>query len=354
MMTERFADCIANLQTIKRLRLRSFAEQLISDVCSNHNQAARNLQSFHARRWSILHGLFYLSFLVTTYCLLSGVTHGWIAASMMVIFVSAFTSVRGYLERLSELIKQCMELGAFLNNARDILPKSGHIASVEEITTWRIIRAKDLYFSYSGASSGISIPSFSLCAGDKITITGESGQGKSTILLLLAGLLPATKGQISIDDTPYAALPEGSPSQLMATVSQETELLDLSIRHNLALDSAKSDEAIVSLLVELGLGNWLSSLPEGLETRVGEKGLQVSAGQKQRLSIARAILMDRPIIVLDEPTSHLDTESERRVVACLSKHLATRSAIIVSHRDVFGDITTRRMLMQERTLHDLA
>jgi ABC-type bacteriocin/lantibiotic exporter with double-glycine peptidase domain len=114
----------------------------------------------------------------------------------------------------------------------------------------------------------------------------------------------------------------------MATVSQETELFNLSIKQNVALDSAISDEVILSLFAELGLGAWLSSLPRGLETRVGEKGLQVSAGQKQRLSIARAILMNRPIMVLDEPTSHLDAESERKVVACLAKHLATRSAIV--------------------------
>ncbi len=353
-LTERFADCVANLQTIKRLHLRSFAERLIGDACAHHNQTARILQSFHARRWSILHGLFYISFLVTIYCLLSGVAQGWIAASMMVIFVSAFTSVRSYLERLSELIKQCMELGAFLSNAQDILPTSSLVTNRDRHTLWNQIKTADVHFSYHEGATGITIPSFSLSAGEKITITGESGQGKSTILLLLAGLLPATKGNISIDGTPYADLPEGYTSQFMATVSQETELFNLSIRQNVALDCAISDEAILSLLAELGLGAWLSSLPEGLETRVGEKGLQVSAGQKQRLSIARAILMDRPIMVLDEPTSHLDAESERRVAAYLKQYLANRSAIIVSHRDVFGEIATKRMIVRDHTLRDIA
>jgi ABC-type multidrug transport system fused ATPase/permease subunit len=350
MMTERFADCVANLQTIKRLRLHSFAEGLIGDVCHIHNQAARNLQSFHAKRWSILHGIFYLSFLMTTYCLLSGVAEGWIAAPMMVIFLSAFTSVRGYLERLSELVKQCMELGAFLGNAADLLPKGPLPPTQSRTTNWKEIRADDLYFSYNANTPGISAPSFTFNRGEIITITGESGQGKSTFLLLLSGLLLPTKGRIAIDGAEFASLPDGNPTHLMATVSQETELFNLSVRENLVLNARIEDREIVSVLAELGLGEWLQSLPLGLETKVGEKGLQVSAGQKQRLSIARAILMDRPIMVLDEPTSHLDSESERAVLRCLAKHLATRSAIIVSHRDVFRDITTRRMCVRERTL----
>lgn len=354
MMTERFADCVANLQTIKRLRLRSFAEGLIDEVCRDHNRAARSLQSFHARRWSILHGVFYLSFLVTTYCLLSGVAEGWIAAPMMVIFISAFTSVRSYLERLSELVKQCMELGAFLGNAQDILPKGSALPARLKSADWKEIRADKLYFSYHANTQGISVPSFTFNRGEIITITGESGQGKSTFLLLLAGLLLPLKGRIAIDGTEFANLPDGYPTLLMATVSQETELFNLSIRENLALNSAIEDQEILSLLGELGLGAWVQALPLGLETKVGEKGLQVSAGQKQRLNIARAILMDRPIMILDEPTSHLDSESERLVLRCLAKHLANRSAIIVSHRDVFSDVTTRRMFVRERTLREAA
>jgi len=351
MMTERFADCVANLQTIKRLRIRSFAEGLIGEACRGHNEAARNLQSFHARRWSILHGVFYLSFLVTTYCLLSGVAEGWIAAPMMVIFVSAFTSVRGYLERISELVKQCMELGAFLRNAKDILPNAAVPPDRQESTDWKEIRADDLYFSYNANTPGISVPTFSFNRGEIITITGESGQGKSTFLLLLAGLLLPTRGRIAIDGTEFASLPDGYPIYIMATVSQETELFNLSIRENLVLNSAIEDQRILLLLEELGLGAWIKSLPFGLETKVGEKGLQVSAGQKQRLSIARAILMDRPIVILDEPTSHLDLENERAVLRCLAKHLKHRSAIIVSHRDVFGDITSKHMTFRDRVLH---
>jgi ABC-type bacteriocin/lantibiotic exporter with double-glycine peptidase domain len=247
-----------------------------------------------------------------------------------------------------------MELGAVLRNAQDILPASGPLVSSDERATWSHIKAEDVYFSYDSALSGITIPSFSFNAGDIVTITGESGQGKSTFLLLLAGLLPSTKGCISIDGIAYADLPKDYQTQLMATVSQETELFNLSIRQNLSLSATISDEAIASLLVELGLGPWLSALPDGLDTRVGEKGLRVSAGQKQRLSIARAILMNRPIMILDEPTSHLDAESERRVVACLARHLTTRSAIIVSHRDVFGEIATKRMLVRNHILQDIA
>lgn len=349
-LAERFADVVANLQTIKRLSIRTFAQQLLQDACHNHNQAASKLQSFHALRWSILHGVFYISFLITIYCLLLGVAEGWIAAAMLVIFISAFTSVRSYLERLSELIKQCMELGAFLANAQEILPTGSGTDATRELLDWNSIQAHRVSFSYSEGGSGISIPSFTFRRGEVITITGESGQGKSTLLLLLAGLLTPTAGHITLDATDYQQLPSEYPARLIASVSQETELFNLSIRSNLTLDSRIADETILILLAELGLRNWITSLSLGLDTLVGEKGLQVSAGQKQRLSIARAILLDRPILFLDEPTSHLDPESEQLVVRCLAKHLTGRSAIIVSHRHVFGSITTTRNKFRGRTL----
>lgn len=349
-LAERFADVVANLQTIKRLSIRSFAQQLLQDACHNHNEAASTLQSFHALRWSILHGVFYVSFLITIYCLLLGVAEGWIAAAMMVIFISAFTSVRSYLERLSELLKQCMELGAFLANAREILPTSASTSAAREIIDWHSIQTHGVSFSYSEGGAAISIHSFIFRRGEVLTITGESGQGKSTLLLLLAGLLTPTAGHLTLDDTDYQLLPPGFPARLIASVSQETELFNLSIRSNLTLDSRIADETILSLLAELGLRTWITSLPLGLDTLVGEKGLQVSAGQKQRLSIARAILLDRPILFLDEPTSHLDPESEQLVLRCLAKHLIGRSAIIVSHRDVFGSIITTRMKFRARAL----
>jgi ABC-type multidrug transport system fused ATPase/permease subunit len=339
-LSERFADCIANLRTIKMLSLQSFIHKIMDDAIHNHNTAVGKLQSFHARRWSILHSLFYLSFIITLFCLLSGIAGGLIASSMMVIFISAFTSVRGYIERLSELVKHLMELRAFLDNAADFLPESSKIIELSgELADWNIIQVKDLYFSYSEDNPGFSIPSFSFKKGDIISIRGESGQGKTTFLMLLAGLLKPIRGTIAIDGRAYTELPKGYPTSIMTCISQATELFNLSIRENLTLNTEVSDDKIFSLLTELGLGDWITSLPLGIQTLVGEKGLQISSGQKQRLCIARAILQEREIMLLDEPSSNLDLESERLVVSCLAKHLKNRSAIIVSHRDVFRSIT---------------
>ena len=143
--------------------------------------------------------------------------------------------------------------------------------------------------------------------GDKISIMGESGQGKTTVMNILAGLYPLETGNMLIDNK------EQKNCRLdLVFVSQEVELFDLSIRDNLCLGKNIPDEILFQLLDEAGLMNWYNELPEGLETMVGERGIKLSAGQKQRLNLIRGILMNKDLYFFDEPTSNLDMVSERK------------------------------------------
>jgi ABC-type bacteriocin/lantibiotic exporter with double-glycine peptidase domain len=150
--------------------------------------------------------------------------------------------------------------------------------------------------------------------------------------------------------TPYSQFNQ-SLAHSFALVSQEVELFNLSLRENLTLGRQTSDIEITALLSKLDLRDLLEALPEGLDTLVGEKGLRLSAGQKQRINIARALLLKRQVLLLDEPTSHLDHGSEDRVIECLSQIDPSITLIIVSHRPALRSLCTRTYEFREGTLY---
>lgn len=153
---------------------------------------------------------------------------------------------------------------------------------VKLLDCFESIKLRDVVFSYTKDSTKIKIPEFVLNKGDKVSIVGESGQGKTTAMNILAGLYPLENGELLIDDE----LKKDCRLDLVF-VSQEVELFDLSIRDNLCLGKDVPEDQIMQLLDEAGLMSWYEELPNGLDTMVGEKGIKLSAGQKQRLNLIR-------------------------------------------------------------------
>ena len=144
---------------------------------------------------------------------------------------------------------------------------------------------------------------------------------------LLAGLYHLKIGKLSINSN------ELKDARLdLVFVSQEVDLFDLSIRDNLCLGKEISDERILELIKEAGLIGWFNELPQGLDTLVGEKGIKLSVGQKQRLNLIREILIDKDLYFFNEPTSNLDVLSEGKIINMIDKYLKDKTYVIVTHR----------------------
>ena len=155
--------------------------------------------------------------------------------------------------------------------------------------------------------------------GQKVGIVGESGSGKSTLIKLIAGLYRVQNGELTVNgDT--------------AVVMQSLSLFPLTIRENITCGHDIPDERIALAVKTAQLEDWLSTLPDGLETFTGERGGQVSGGQAQRISIARAIAKDAPILILDEATSALDVKTADKLMASLSEWWKDRTVITIAHR----------------------
>ena len=206
-------------------------------------------------------------------------------------------------------------------NARDLAVPSG------------VIRFDNVHFHYADDRPILRGISFDVPAGKTVAIVGQSGAGKSTISRLLCRFYDVTAGSISIDGQDIRSVKATSLRAAIGVVPQDTVLFNDTIGYNIHyghLDAGK--KAVWSAAVGAKIDGFIQSLPSGLETEVGERGLKLSGGEKQRVAIARTILKAPPILILDEATSSLDTKTEQDINQALDLVLKDRTAVIIAHR----------------------
>lgn len=190
----------------------------------------------------------------------------------------------------------------------------------------------NLHFAYAEDTTldGISITAD---PGQRIALVGPSGGGKSTLISLIPRLYDIQKGRITIDGFDIRDIRLDSLRRAIALVSQDVTLFNDSIAYNIGLgDLSASREDIISAAKAANAHDFITALPQGYDSIIGENGGTLSGGQKQRLSIARALLRDAPILLLDEATSALDSESEAKVLAALNRLSKGRTTIVIAHR----------------------
>ncbi|MER7797207.1 thiol reductant ABC exporter subunit CydC [Microbacterium sp. NPDC096154] len=173
-------------------------------------------------------------------------------------------------------------------------------------------------------------------AGQWLVVCGPSGSGKSTLLSVVMGALPASSGSVRVDGTPLTALDAAAWRRRVAWCPQDAYVFDSTLRGNLLLArpraDAPSDAEMAAVLERAGLGALLRALPRGLDTRVGAGGSALSGGERQRLAVARALLTDADVVLLDEPTAHLDAPTAAAMMADLRRATNDRVVLLVSHR----------------------
>jgi len=191
----------------------------------------------------------------------------------------------------------------------------------------------DVSFSYRSGSPVLRQLSFVAKPGEVTAFVGPSGGGKSTIFNLVLALYAPDQGAIRLDGQDYGAVSEESIRRQIAFMGQDVFLFHGTIRHNIALGRpGASDDEIIAAARAAHADEFVSQFAAGYETTVGEQGAQLSGGQRQRIAIARALIRNAPIILLDEPTAALDSESERFVQDAMGKLIKGRTTLVIAHR----------------------
>ena len=240
----------------------------------------------------------------------------------LIAFTEQFTQGAASFERFTEV----MDIKPEIEDKKDAKPL---------IVTNGDIEYKDVSFSYesNGEKVVINGMNLSIPGGMRVAIVGESGAGKSTAVQLLARFYEKNGGSITIDGVDIDDVTQKSLHEAIGFVQQNVFLFDASIKENLRYGkSDATEEEMWKALENARLSDFVRSLPDGLDTEVGERGTRLSGGQKQRLSIARIFLKNPRVLIFDEATSSLDTESEMLIQDALNKLAVGRTCIVIAHR----------------------
>jgi len=247
----------------------------------------------------------------------------------LVFFYRPLKDLNGINNIVQDGIAAAKRIFEVLDTEPEIRNKEGAIGLSRD---FRTIELKGINFRYEEAPvlKGIDL---TVNAGESIAIVGRSGGGKTTLVNLLPRFYDVTGGAILIDGTDIRNATLESLRSCTAIVTQQTILFNDTIRNNIAYGHAeKSFDDVVRAARAAYADDFIRSLPQGYDTVIGESGVKLSGGQRQRIAIARALLKDAPILILDEATSSLDTESEREVQNALDTLMQGRTSFVIAHR----------------------
>jgi ABC-type multidrug transport system fused ATPase/permease subunit len=213
------------------------------------------------------------------------------------------------------------------------------------------IEFKNVSFSYNGSEPVLQNFSFRIHRGERVAIVGPSGVGKTTLLSLILRFYQPTTGEIYFDDQPASDYEVGALRKRLGYVAQRPRLLSDTIMNNLRYGNPDASQAAVVRAADAaGIHSFIEKLPKGYQTKIGEKGVNLSEGQRQRLSIARALIKDPDILILDEPTAALDVEAERSLFDRLPEFVREKTLFIATHRLSTINACDRILLLNENRL----
>jgi ATP-binding cassette subfamily B protein/subfamily B ATP-binding cassette protein MsbA len=237
------------------------------------------------------------------------------------------------LHQLNQILQSGRAAGERVFDILDAEPEADTLGGREMPTISGHVRYENVSFSYAGKTPTVTGVNLEARAGQTIALVGPTGAGKSTLINLLTRFYEYDQGTITIDGTPVHELNKNWLRSRIGYVTQEAFLFNGTVRDNLIIGRRDAtDEQLWAALESANADAFVRRLPQQLDTHVGERGVKLSVGEKQRVSIARALLRNPPILLLDEATASVDTETERQIQEALEHLMAHRTSFVIAHR----------------------
>lgn len=258
--------------------------------------------------------------------------------------MAPLAQIAGLMTRLNQSREALVQLDDLMK--KDVeRPKDKHFVSMPHITGK--IEFRDVVFNYPGQSvPSVDKINFTIQPGERLGIIGAVGSGKTTLERLLINLYEPTSGSVQIDGTDVRQIEPGDLRRCVGAVQQSPQLFHGTVRENITMGHEMAPDRAVMKAAELsGVMEFLQNTPTGLDTQVGERGEALSGGQRQAVAIARALLYDPPILVLDEPTASMDPASESRLRKRLDKLCENKTVILITHKGAMLGLVDKLMLL---------
>lgn len=311
----------------RRDNIRKFSENL------NEKQKVIKKHEGIIRAFSDL--IIMLTLLISLYVSYLEVLKGNMTIGELIIAVTLIASSFGPVVALSNLSNNLLLTFASAQRIFNLLDEEPAVEEVlgEGMTVYNNIEYKNVSFAYKGREKVLKDVDIGINLGDKIAIIGESGTGKSTFVKLLMRFFDVTKGEISLGTNNLKEIQTKELRKKMALMGQETSLFNMSIEDNIKIGKldATLDE-VKEAAKKAGIHDFIMALEDGYKTKVGELGGNLSSGEKQRIGLARVFLRESEIVILDEPTSNLDTLNEGIILKSIKTYLKDKTLILITHR----------------------
>lgn len=333
----RFAEVIAQIRVVKSfiqetLEFRHFERNFQKTVDITYKQS-KYWHDMDIGRRLVLNVIFFAIFAY----LFVYTANGTFTLGEMVLLIQLINMMRFPIFNMSFIVDNTQKAIAGSKDYFAVMELEPAIADKDHAPGLTVKKGEVVFdnvsFSYTKGEQVLHDISFSAASGKKLALVGESGEGKTTITSLLLRLYEPQQGVITIDGTDITDVRQTSLREHIGVVFQDPALFSGTIRENIAYATPHAtDKEIMAAAKAANAYEFIAKLEKGLDTEIGERGLKLSGGQKQRIAIARAILKDAPILILDEATSSLDSRAEKLVQEALDRLMKGRTTLIIAHR----------------------
>lgn len=339
--TEKAYDAIQGIAVGRSYNLYELHKQKIDTIIDNMVSQACKSTRISSLGWVLKNVITTIPVIFCYLFALYEITQGRITVGEMLAFTVILNRILYPIGDIVFCANNIREVGVSLKRIQEIYNqleerKNGDIHNIPEDTrTAPVVEWKNIDFCYDRSKERhiLNGMSFSVKAGEQIAFVGGSGEGKTTIFKLLCGFYEKNNGQYRLFGHFFENWNLEAARNCFSVVSQNVFLFPETIKQNVACGKENAtDEEIIEACKNANIHNFIMSLPEGYGTLVGERGVRLSGGQRQRISIARAFLKDAPILLLDEPTSSVDIDAERKIQDAIERISTGKTVIIIAHR----------------------
>lgn len=337
-LTGQYVDLLTNILSVRLFSSEKSEKRFVYSAMDKAVKSEKKLHMAYFQMWGVFDFSFCFLQVVNVYLLCVGVKDGWLSPGDFALVLVLNGSMSQVLYRLSrefakfsKLYGQALQALAVIEYPQPVEVPDKNLVDLN-VTKGSIVFDRVVFF-YADGGRLFENKSVEILPGQKVGLVGYSGAGKSTFVNLILGLYELSDGRILIDGQDIAAVTKSSLRDAIAMIPQDPSLFHRSLMDNIRYGcSDASDEMVIAAAKKAHAHEFISELPEGYDTHVGDRGEKLSGGQRQRIAIARAILKNSPILIMDEATSQLDSQSEGFIQESLWGLMKKKTSIVIAHR----------------------
>lgn len=330
-------DYLSNMVSVKYFASSEYEENKVSILQDKYNTSNERRRFWWIKLDIIIDAIYLLYSALSLYVMINLYKQNQLTAGDFIFILTTNYRMIDQLFYLTHLIIDATENWATVSNSLQMIEIAGQTKDIIDAAELKVTEGNIIFenisFGYKDVDLLFKKQTIEIKAGERVGLVGYSGSGKTTLVNLLLRLYCPLKGRVLIDDTDIASVTGDSLRQNIAVIPQDPALFHRSIFDNIAYGKIGSSEAdIIAAAKGAKAHDFIQALPDGYSAKVGEKGVKMSGGQRQRLAIARAILKNAPIIILDEATSALDSVTEAEIQESIWALMQGRTALVIAHR----------------------